>query len=129
MKNCIVIALAVLVTVVAARPQDTYTSRFDNIDVDRILKSDRLFQNYFNCLLGKGKCTPDGKELKKLLPDALKTNCAKCTEKQRTGTDRVLRFVVKEKPEHFELLRKEFDPEDIYIKKYRAAAKERGIEI
>lgn len=129
MKNCMLLVFAVLVVVVAARPQDTYTSRFDNIDIDRILTSDRLLQNYMNCLTDKGKCTPDGKELKKLLPDALKTNCSKCTAKQRDGTDRVLRYVAHNKPEHFETLRKAFDPEDIYIKKYRQAAAERGITI
>ena len=42
----------------------TYTSKFDNVELDQILKSDRLLRNYLNCLLDKGKCTPDGAELK-----------------------------------------------------------------
>lgn len=41
-----------------------YTTKYDNVDVDEIIKSDRLLKNYVQCLLEKGKCTPDGAELK-----------------------------------------------------------------
>lgn len=123
------IAILVTLAVVAARPDTTYTSRFDNVDVDRILNTKRLFDSYFKCLMGEGKCTPDGKELKTLLPDALKTNCEKCTPKQRDGTDRVLRFIVKNKPEEWEKLRAKYDPENQYIQKYRESAAARGITI
>lgn len=43
---------------------DTYTTKYDGIDLDEILTSDRLLTGYVNCLLDKGPCTPDGKELK-----------------------------------------------------------------
>lgn len=43
---------------------EKYTTQYDNIDVDEILRSERLLKNYINCLDGTGSCTPDGKELK-----------------------------------------------------------------
>lgn len=130
MKYLVLIAFAVAIAMVEARPEETtYTSRFDSVDIDRILKTDRLFKNYYACLMGTGKCTPEGRELQRTLPDALKTNCEKCTEKQRDGTDRVLRFIVKNKPEEWKALKAKYDPEDIYIKKYRDDALSRGIEI
>lgn len=129
MKHCVALIFVITLAVVAARPQEKYPSRFDNFDVDRVLKTDRLFRNYFNCLMDKGKCTPEGRELKKLLPDALRSNCEKCTERQRDGTDRVLRFIVQNKKEEWEQLKQKYDPEDIYIKKYREAAAARGITI
>lgn len=43
---------------------ENYPTQFDNIDVDQILKSDRLMKNYINCLLDKGSCTPDGVTLR-----------------------------------------------------------------
>lgn len=46
------------------RETGKYTTKYDNIDVDRILSSKRLLQNYMNCLLDKGPCTAEGKELK-----------------------------------------------------------------
>lgn len=126
----VLIAILVTLAVVAARPE-TYTSRFDNIDIDRILNTKRLFDSYFKCLLEEpgAKCTPDGKELKRLLPDALRTNCEKCTAKQRDGTDRVLRFIVQNKPTEWEQLKAKYDPNDIYIQKYRDSAAARGITI
>lgn len=47
---------------------ETYTNKFDNVDIDQILKNDRLLKNYVNCVLDKGKCSPDGAELKSEYP-------------------------------------------------------------
>lgn len=46
---------------------DKYTTKYDNIDIDEILKSDRLLKNYIDCVMDRGKCTPDGTELKSKL--------------------------------------------------------------
>lgn len=51
-----------------------YTTRYDNVDVGQILKSDRLFSNYYKCLMDEGRCTPDGQELKRIQPGALADN-------------------------------------------------------
>lgn len=58
------LCMVALVSVVAARPDTKYTTKYDNVDLDEILKSDRLLNNYIKCLLEQGKCTPDGQELK-----------------------------------------------------------------
>lgn len=41
-----------------------YTTKYDGIDLDEILTSERLLTGYIKCLLDEGPCTPDGKELK-----------------------------------------------------------------
>lgn len=120
MKFAIVAVLAVLVACVAARPEK-YTSKYDGIDLDEILKSNRLFNNYFKCLtVTNAKCTPDGSELKRVLPDALKNNCADCTEKQRTGSDKVIQYLINERPEQWTILQRLYDPQNVYLTKYRA---------
>lgn len=43
---------------------ETYDNKYDNIDIDEILQSERLLTNYIKCLGDKGPCTPDGKLLK-----------------------------------------------------------------
>jgi hypothetical protein len=58
------IAILALIAVVAA-DDEKYVTKFDTIDLDSILESDRLFSNYFKCLMDEGKCTPDGTELKR----------------------------------------------------------------
>uniref|UniRef100_A0A4Y0BLX5 Uncharacterized protein n=1 Tax=Anopheles funestus TaxID=62324 RepID=A0A4Y0BLX5_ANOFN len=126
MKFFVVVALA-LVAVVAA--QDKYTTKYDGVDLDEILKSDRLFNNYYKCLLDQGRCTPDGNELKRILPDALKTDCAKCSEKQKTGTEKVINYLIDNRKDQWENLQKKYDPENIYVNMYRDEAKKKGINL
>lgn len=61
---CLVLMAAIVL--VAARPDEpVYTTKFDNINVDEILHSDRLLNNYFKCLMDEGRCTAEGNELKR----------------------------------------------------------------
>lgn len=57
-------ALVLVVLVGVAAADDLYTTKYDGVDVDSILKNDRLLNSYFNCIMEKGKCSPDGTELK-----------------------------------------------------------------
>jgi len=67
---------AALLAICAARPdpqngavpkgdEDLYTSRFDDVNLDEVLASDRLLGNYFRCLMERGPCTPDAAELRR----------------------------------------------------------------
>lgn len=69
---------AVLCVLSVVSAQEKYTTKYDGVNLEEILKSDRLFNNYYKCLMDTGRCTPDGNELKRTLPDALKTDCSKC---------------------------------------------------
>lgn len=63
----VVLALAVVVALVAvSRAEEKYTTKYDNIDLEQILKNDRLLNKYFDCLMAASDagCTADGKELK-----------------------------------------------------------------
>ncbi|XP_059478966.1 ejaculatory bulb-specific protein 3-like [Neocloeon triangulifer] len=113
----------------AKQPAAQYTSKFDNINVDQILKSERLLNNYHKCLLDRGPCTPDAAELKRLLPDALETGCTKCTEKQRTGSEKVITYIIKNKPEQWEELLDKFDKERKFRERYQKLAEEKGFKV
>nr|AXU25085.1 chemosensory protein 6 [Cyrtorhinus lividipennis] len=112
-----------LVCAVFVTGQESYPDRYDNIDVDEILSNQRLYQKYFDCVMGKGKCTPDGAELKDKIPEALKNECAQCNEKQKKGAEKVLRFLITQKKDDFKLLEEKYDPEGIYRKKYEEQRK------
>lgn len=43
---------------------DKYTTKFDSVNIEQILKNERLLKNYMDCLMERGACTPDGSELK-----------------------------------------------------------------
>ncbi|XP_055642302.1 ejaculatory bulb-specific protein 3-like [Toxorhynchites rutilus septentrionalis] len=121
------IAVLALIGMVAA--QEKYTTKFDSVDLDEILKSDRLFKNYFKCLMDEGRCTPEGNELKRVLPDALETSCEKCSEKQRESSGKVIKFLTEERPAEWKLLKAKYDPNNKYMAKYSAEAKKEGINI
>ncbi|KXJ74798.1 hypothetical protein RP20_CCG012930 [Aedes albopictus] len=123
-----VVALA-LIAVVAAQDESMYTTKFDNINLDEILQSDRLFKNYYNCLTDAGPCTPEGNELKRVLPDALETNCAKCSQKQRDAGTRAIKYMTESRPEEWKVLRARFDPENKYVSQYLADAEKEGIKL
>ena len=46
------------------KPQ-TYNTRWDKVNVDHMLASKRLLTHYYNCLISKGPCPPDGLEIKR----------------------------------------------------------------
>lgn len=47
-----------------------YTTRYDHINLDDILYNNRLLKNYYNCMVGVGRCTADATKLKcKLLTE------------------------------------------------------------
>jgi Insect pheromone-binding family, A10/OS-D. len=61
---CILVAALVLTGAVRTRRDDKYTTRYDNINIDEILASNRLVENYVKCLLDQGRCSPEGAELR-----------------------------------------------------------------
>uniref|UniRef100_A0A182P4W7 Uncharacterized protein n=1 Tax=Anopheles epiroticus TaxID=199890 RepID=A0A182P4W7_9DIPT len=109
---CVVIVLGV------STATETYVTKYDNIDLEEIFSSKRLMDNYMNCLKDVGPCTPDGRELKDNLPDALMSDCAKCSEKQRIGSDKVIKFIVANRPDDFAILERLYDPTGEYRRKY-----------
>ncbi|XP_072392142.1 ejaculatory bulb-specific protein 3-like [Diabrotica undecimpunctata] len=63
MKSLFALGLASIIIAVCVANQK-YTTKYDNVDIDAIIKSERLLKNYFNCLMDEGPCNADGKELK-----------------------------------------------------------------
>jgi Insect pheromone-binding family, A10/OS-D len=58
---------ALLVASVAAGPAGNnrkYNDKYDHIDVDAILRNDRILTSYVKCMLDNGPCTAEGKNLK-----------------------------------------------------------------
>ncbi|XP_054277651.1 ejaculatory bulb-specific protein 3-like [Macrosteles quadrilineatus] len=124
-----VLFLAAVLAVTIAYPEEKYTTKYDNVDLDDILNNERLLKKAFSCLMDESGCTPDIAELKKALPDALQTDCAKCSDKQKAGAKKVLKFIYEKKPDHFAKLEKKYDPEGIYRNKYKSLAEAEGVKV
>lgn len=59
-KYILIISLFLIKIAVA----EQYDDRYDDINVGEILSNKRLLTSYLKCLLDKGRCTPEGQELK-----------------------------------------------------------------
>ncbi|KAK0085332.1 hypothetical protein PV325_005373 [Microctonus aethiopoides] len=95
-----------------------YTTKYDKVDVDAIINSERLLNNYVGCLMDEKPCTPDGAELKKNLPSALETNCASCSESQKSMADKIYHHLIDNKLDDWLRLEEKYDPLGTYRKKY-----------
>lgn len=87
------IIVAFFVVGIICEEEETYDVKYDSVDVEEILKSDRLLTSYIRCLLDEGPCSEDGRDLKQILPDAIATDCSKCTEKQKDGSTKIMHFM------------------------------------
>nr|QRF70954.1 chemosensory protein [Semiothisa cinerearia] len=121
MKGAVIICVLAIAAIAMARPNNgQYTSKFDGVNLDQILSNKRLLMPYIKCMLDEGRCTPDGKELKSHLKEALETDCAKCTDAQRKGSEKVIRHLINHETEAWDQLKAKYDPKGIYAKKHEA---------
>nr|AUF72995.1 chemosensory protein [Anoplophora chinensis] len=106
-----------------------FTDKYDNVNLDQILRNDRLLINYVNCLLDKGRCTADGLELKKAVPNALQNGCNMCSEKQRNGATKVIRYLIDNKRAWWNELEQKYDPQGNYRRQYEEEGKRYGVHL
>lgn len=52
------------------------------------------------------------------MPDAIQTECSKCSEKQKDGSEFIMKYLIDNKPEWWQLLEAKYDPSGIYKQKY-----------
>lgn len=51
------------------------------------------------------------------------------SEKQKAGTEKVVRYLIENKKDKWDMLQKKYDPENVYYGKYKAEATARGIVV
>ncbi|XP_014475963.1 PREDICTED: ejaculatory bulb-specific protein 3-like [Dinoponera quadriceps] len=77
-----------------------YSSKYDTIDIEAILDTPRLRNQYVNCILNVSPCvTGAARYLKENYAEAFVTRCKKCTEKQAEFFDKVADWFTKNDPE------------------------------
>ncbi|KPJ05754.1 Ejaculatory bulb-specific protein 3 [Papilio xuthus] len=118
MNSLLLFSLLTLFVVSFANEQ--YTDRYDNINIDEILSNKRLLTSYIKCILDKGRCTPEGKELKLHIKDGMQNSCSKCTDFQKNGARKVVKYIRANEKESWEEMKKKYDPKDEYKEKYEA---------
>ncbi|CAO1336629.1 unnamed protein product [Diamesa tonsa] len=95
-----------------------YSPRYDNLDIDTIFQSFRLVTNYVQCLTGKKACPPEGKDLKRILPEALRTRCSRCSPNQKENALKVLSKLYFEYNQYYKDLAAIYDPTGEYNRRF-----------
>lgn len=122
--NTYILLLTIITFATIVTCQQSYTTRYDNVNIDNILSNNRLRNNYIKCLLGEGKCNPEGATLKQIVPDALKTACKKCNPLQRRAVTKIAKYMMKNQPKDWEKLTKKYDPKGEFTEEYKELLKE-----
>lgn len=52
------------------------------------------------------------------MPDAIETDCIKCSDKQKEGSEVIMTYLIDNKPEYWNLLQEKYDPTGSYKKRY-----------
>lgn len=52
------------------------------------------------------------------MPDAIETDCSKCSEKQKIGSEKIMNYLIDNKPDYWTELEEKYDPTGAYRKKY-----------
>ncbi|CAB3384325.1 Hypothetical predicted protein [Cloeon dipterum] len=110
----------VAVAAVAEEPFDKHSIKFDGINLEEILRDNNRFLPYIKCLMDQGRCTPDGNELKRTLPDALVNGCTKCSPKQKAAAEMVINFLINKRPNDWTNVVNKYDPNGAYQKRFEA---------
>ncbi|CAK1584486.1 unnamed protein product [Parnassius mnemosyne] len=123
MKLVAYIILLFFVTIAHAQTSEKYTSRYDDLNIEDVLTNRRFLVSYIRCLLDIGKCSPEGRELKSHIREALANKCARCTEPQRRSTLLVIAHLINREPNYWKQLTEKFDRDHKYTKNYEATLK------
>ncbi|XP_063994236.1 ejaculatory bulb-specific protein 3-like [Diachasmimorpha longicaudata] len=115
--------VAVILCLIVGSVLAQKSGKYDHVDVDAILKNNRVLTQYIKCMLGEASCTAEGRELKKVLPDALRTNCAKCDEKEKSTAEKVINHLKNNRPNEWKRLIAKYDPHGEYEKRFATSAK------
>nr|WJJ70375.1 venom protein U-MPTX.7-38 [Megalopyge opercularis] len=103
--------LAVLVAVAAT---EFYDSKYDDFDEQEVIDNPRLLKSFANCFLNKSPCTGEGTNFKNLIPEAIQTECAKCSPKQKPKIRKLIIATKEKYPELYEEFLDFFDPNKEY---------------
>lgn len=63
------------------------------------------------------------------LPDAIENKCAECSEKQKLGSEKVIKFLYEKKNDMWKQLEEKYDPQRTYRQRYEEDAKRLNIEV
>ncbi|XP_045466463.1 ejaculatory bulb-specific protein 3-like [Harmonia axyridis] len=121
--------VAFMAIILTGHCEDGYSSKLEKIDIDAIIKNDRLLQNHFGCILQGRGCTPEADELKRHIPEIMETCCEKCSDKHKEDAKKMSLFLIDNKPEYVKSMLDKYDPIREYTQKCAEQLKNEGVDL
>nr|QHN69076.1 chemosensory protein 4 [Sirex noctilio] len=105
-----------VLTTAQQQGHDYYTGRWNDINTKDIIDNARLFKKYKECVISNSAvgCPKEALELKRVLPEALETVCAKCSHVQVTKVQDTLSHICKTRKPDFDEILAKIDPEKTF---------------
>ncbi|XP_049762369.1 uncharacterized protein LOC126088283 [Schistocerca cancellata] len=130
MNRHVALLLCASLALVAAA-EEKYRPTFDSLDLKEVLSDETRVQDAMRCLLEEGDsaCRPAAKALKEVLPEIVRTDCAKCTETQHKKIGGFFGEISRRHPDLMKKLLDKYDPSGEYRKKYAKSWAEHGIHL
>nr|UMT69255.1 chemosensory protein 3 [Ophraella communa] len=88
------------------------------VDVDAVIKNDRIMRNYIDCVLDKKTCTPEGTAFKESWKEGLERGCGDCDEETNRIVKKLVKHVYVNKRNWYDELVEALDKDKKYSKKY-----------
>ncbi|KAL3275490.1 hypothetical protein HHI36_020250 [Cryptolaemus montrouzieri] len=104
-------------------------NKYENLEIDDMLKNERIVQNFYQCLMTGEKCIPEAAELRENLPEIVQTGCPTCSEKLVSKAKKVIDHFITNKPEWWAEIEAKYDPDGTYRKKHAALNEKRGLKL
>ncbi|KAE9542965.1 hypothetical protein AGLY_002876 [Aphis glycines] len=98
--------------------QDVQNHAIDRFTT-RLVGNSKIRENYLNCFLDDGPCSPEANNIKPgMVPDAIQNECAHCTELQKRVIEKMMCYLNNHQPDILREVAAKFDPSGEYMKQF-----------
>nr|AND82448.1 chemosensory protein 6 [Athetis dissimilis] len=118
--KCIYV-LSLLLAFVAVQAEDKYSTENDDLDIDAVVANIDTLRGFVGCFMDTVTCHEVAADFKKDIPEAVETNCIKCTDAQKHIFHKFLLGLKEKLPSDYEAFKNKFDPENKHFTALEAA--------
>ncbi|CAG9837573.1 unnamed protein product [Diabrotica balteata] len=113
--------IVTLVVVVFGAPKtfEDNVKALRKINLNDVLKNDRIVRSYIDCVIGTKPCTPEGLAMKESWKEGLDKTCDKCEEEDKIKVKKVVKYIYLNHRDWYDELASTFDKDKKYQTKYQ----------
>ncbi|CAG4947288.1 unnamed protein product [Colias eurytheme] len=109
------VLVCALIAATATAEEDKYKTVTDQINMETVVNDPKKMQEVMDCLLDVQPCSKLHADFLALVPEVIKTACAKCDSTQKHSANIFLNALRTKMPKEYDSFAKKFDPEGKYL--------------